>query len=128
MRKLLTAVFLSALIGQAFAQTQGDQDHRKGAAAAAPCVAGAGASRQNEDKASDDRDRRDGGAVIMPCGAAAASAAASGNLTPVYIGAGVVAAGVIAAGIHGGDSGRRNDGPGTGGGTGGTTGTTGTTR
>lgn len=117
MRKLLAAVCLASLVGHAAAQTQPPSETQT---AYVPCAGVADSHGQDEN-------RKDG-AAITPCGAAGASNAATGSLTPVYVGASVVATAVIPAAIDGGGNGRRNDGtPGTnGGGTTGTTGTTGT--
>jgi|GEM_PF-1820329 len=131
MRKIIAAIVMTGLVGHAFAQNQpqADQDQNKKGAAAVPCTAGGAGSRQDDQQQNNEDDRRRGGAVLMPCeGAAGASAAAVGNLTPLYIGAGVVGAAVI-AGAMSGDGHSHNDRPpaGGGGGTGGTGGTTGTT-
>jgi len=119
MKKLLATAFLAALASQTFAQTlpapmpEQEQTH-----AALPCTAGQGTHSDT----SQSQDTHQGSASLMPCnGATAAMAAASGSLTPIYIGAGVAATGVVAAAINGGGSGHGNDQ-----GAGGTTGTTGT--
>lgn len=95
MRKIIAAIILTGLVGHAFAQTQ---------------------PRAHQDR-DDDR------AAVVP-GTTGATAAASGNLTPLYIGAGLIAAAAIAGSMSG--DGHCDHTPG-GGGTGGTTGTTGTT-
>lgn len=97
MRKIIAAIVMTGLVGHAFAQTQPQ----------------------------DDQDQNRKGAAVMP-GAADASEAAAGNLTPLYIGAGVLGAAVIAGAMSGGD-GHCDHVPATGGGSGGTGGTGGTT-
>jgi hypothetical protein len=92
MRKFIAAIILTGLVGHAFAQTQ-------------PAV-----EQSHNNKA-----------YVAP-DAAHATEASVGNLTPLYVGAGVVGAAVIASAINGGGDGR-HDPAGGGGGTSGTTGT-----
>ncbi len=120
MKRAIAVVGMMLAMGHAWAQSEpsASRDDRT-SAVAVDCVSG---GKSAESKEGDSSDRRDG-AVVAPCGAKAASAAADGTLTPVYIGAAVAAAATIAGALSG-DGSHHNDGPG---GTGGTTGTTGTT-
>lgn len=118
---------MASLVGHTFAQSQpqADQDQSKEQATAVPCIPGA-RSHQDSQK-SENYSRRSGGSIVMPCaGATGASAAAVGNLTPLYVGAGVIGAAVAAGALNGGGDGHHDPAGGNGGGTGGTSGTTGT--
>jgi len=107
MRTFVTAIVLTALVGHAYAQSQPQVGHDQNANTTArlPCLT-------------------DGNGTHC-AGAADASEAATGNLTPLYVGAGVIGAAVIAGALNGGGDGHHDPASGSGG-TGGTTGTTGT--
>ncbi|KLD65857.1 hypothetical protein [Dyella japonica] len=106
MRKFIVAIVLTTLVAHAYAQSQpqGGQDRNGNTTARVPCLTD------------------ESGAHCA--GAATASEAATGNLTPLYVGAGVIGAAVIAGALNGGGDGHHDPASGSGGG--GTSGTTGT--
>lgn len=109
MRKFIAALVLTGLVGQAFAQSQPQavQERRGNTTAQVPCLTDGS-----------------GNAAVHCAGAADAAGAASGNLTPLYVGAGVIGAAVVAGAFNGGGDGHHDPASGSGGG--GTSGTTGT--
>lgn len=122
MKRAIAVVSLMFAMGTAMAQTTPTANHDDHTAAASVgCEVAGGDARDQDAGSSGHRD----GAYVAPCGAKAASSAATGTLTPVYIGAGVAAAATIAGALSGGGH-NHSDTPAGTGGTGGTTGTTGT--
>ena len=108
MRKFIAAIVLTAAVGHVYAQSQPQAGHDQNGntSARVPCLTD--------------------GSGTHCAGAADASEAATGNLAPLYVGAGVIGAAVIAGALNGGGDGHHDPASGSGGGTGGTTGTTGT--